>query len=285
MYRAIAGSGAGALHSNHLGNRPGDGPIGMTAGAGGEPGGQGPLNPGEEGGTGTTRLGTLLPLLRTFLQIVVTAMAVMIGLAGLGVNIGALLAGVGIVGNAIGFGSQTLVRDIVSGVFFLVDDSFRLGEYIDVGPVKGTVERISIRSMQIRHRRGALHTIPFGEIKRLTNYSRELGPHILQPLKSQGLMDVRDGALIMRAKIKVRPDDTRCVIRREVLSRIKRALEGTGIHFAPRQVTVHVAQPSRAPAGAPTPADRNTVPAGVAGGAAAAILASSPARGPAPRGS
>ena len=91
--------------------------------------------------------------------------------------------------------------------------------------------------------------------------------------------------MIMRAQIMVPPDDTQFVIRREVLSCIKRALEGTGIHLAPRQVTVHVAQPSRAPAGAPTPADRNTVPAGVAGGAAAAILASSPARGPAPRGS
>jgi small-conductance mechanosensitive channel len=85
---------------------------------------------------------------------VVTAMAVMIGLVGLGVNIGLLLAGAGIVGIAIRFGSQTLGCNIVSGVFLLVDDSFRLGEYIDIGPVKGTVERISIRSMQLRHRRG-----------------------------------------------------------------------------------------------------------------------------------
>jgi mechanosensitive ion channel-like protein len=217
----------------------------------------------------------------------------MIGLAGLGVNIGPLMAGAGIAGIAIGFGTQTLVRDIVSGVFFLVDDSFRLGEYVDVGPVKGTVERISLRSMQIRHHRGALHTIPFGEVKRLTNHSREwvihkvelplppetdldvirkmlkrigeelvadpeLGPHILQPLKSQGLMQVEDGALILRAKFMVRPDDQQFVIRREVLSRIKRALEEKGIRFAPRQVLVHVAQPSRAPdAPAPTPANGN----------------------------
>ncbi len=291
-----------------------------------ETGRAGPPEPGEEGGTGATRVRTLLPLLRTFVQIVIAVMAVMIGLAGLGVNIGPLLAGAGIAGIAIGFGTQTLVRDIVSGVFFLVDDSFRLGEYVDVGPVKGTVERISLRSMQIRHHRGALHTIPFGEVKRLTNHSREwvihkvelplppetdldvirkmlkrigeelvadpeLGPHILQPLKSQGLMEVEDGALILRAKFMVRPDDQQFVIRREVLSRIKRALEEKGIRFAPRQVLVHVAQPSRPPdAPAGVPADGNSVPADAVAGAAAAGLVSrapisDPATVPAKRGS
>ena len=282
-----------------------------------EPGRAGAPEPGEEGGTGATRVRTLLPLLRTFVQIVVAVMAVMIGLAGLGVNIGPLMAGAGIAGIAIGFGTQTLVRDIVSGVFFLVDDSFRLGEYVDVGPVKGTVERISLRSMQIRHHRGALHTIPFGEVKRLTNHSREwvihkvelplppetdldvirkmlkrigeelvadpeLGPHILQPLKSQGLMQVEDGALILRAKFMVRPDDQQFVVRREVLSRIKRALEEKGIRFAPRQVLVHVAQPSRAPdAPAPTPANGNPVPTDAAAGAAAVALSRPPVSDPA----
>ncbi len=282
-----------------------------------EPGRAEAPEPGEEGGTGATRVRTLLPLLRTFVQIVVAVMAVMIGLAGLGVNIGPLMAGAGIAGIAIGFGTQTLVRDIVSGVFFLVDDSFRLGEYVDVGPVKGTVERISLRSMQIRHHRGALHTIPFGEVKRLTNHSREwvihkvelplppetdldvirkmlkrigeelvadpeLGPHILQPLKSQGLMQVEDGALILRAKFMVRPDDQQFVVRREVLSRIKRALEEKGIRFAPRQVLVHVAQPSRAPdAPAPTPANGNPVPTDAAAGAAAVALSRPPASDPA----
>jgi small-conductance mechanosensitive channel len=277
-----------------------------------EPGRAGQPEPGEEGGTGTTRLRTLLPLLRTFIQIVIAVMAVMIGLAGLGVNIGPLLAGAGIAGIAIGFGTQTLVRDIVSGVFFLVDDSFRLGEYVDVGPVKGTVERISLRSMQIRHHRGALHTIPFGEVKRLTNHSREwvihkvelplppetdldvirkmlkrigeelaadpqLGPHIIQPLKSQGLMQVDDGALILRAKFMVRPDDQQFVIRREVLSRIKAGLQERGIRFAPRQVLVHVAQPSPAPdAPARVPAGGTPGPAAAAAGAAAAALVTGP---------
>jgi small-conductance mechanosensitive channel len=76
-----------------------------------------------------------------------------------------LLAGAGVVGLAIGFGAQTLVRDIVSGVFFLVNDAFRLGEYIDVGVAKGTVEKISLRSLRLRHHRrcpahGALRRNP-----------------------------------------------------------------------------------------------------------------------------
>ncbi|MCB1832503.1 MAG: mechanosensitive ion channel, partial [Geminicoccaceae bacterium] len=72
-----------------------------------------------------------------------------------------------------GFGAQALVRDIVSGVFFLIDDAFRVGEYIEMGELRGTVESISLRSLRVRHHRGAVHTIPFGELKSLTNYSRD----------------------------------------------------------------------------------------------------------------
>ena len=95
-------------------------------------------------------------------------MSVMSVLAALGVNIGPLLAGAGVVGLAVGFGAQTLVRDIISGAFYLVDDAFRLGEYIDVGDAKGTVEKIGIRSMQLRHHRGAVNVVPYGSIRRMT---------------------------------------------------------------------------------------------------------------------
>jgi small-conductance mechanosensitive channel len=78
----------------------------------------------------------------------------MIALAALGVNIAPLLAGAGIVGVARGFGSQALVKDVISGIFFLADDAFRLGEYIEVGDAKGTVESISLRSLKLRHPRG-----------------------------------------------------------------------------------------------------------------------------------
>ncbi len=97
----------------------------------------------------------------------------LITLSALGVDTGPLLAGAGVVGLAVGFGSQSLVRDIVSGFFFLIEDAFRLGEYLDIGGAKGTVEAISVRSMKLRHHRGALNTVPFGSVDIVKNYSRD----------------------------------------------------------------------------------------------------------------
>ncbi|MEO1249120.1 MAG: mechanosensitive ion channel domain-containing protein, partial [Pseudomonadota bacterium] len=126
------------------------------------------VTPGPE-----ARMATLLPLIKKTVLVTVIIMVALIGLAAMGVNIAPLLAGAGVVGLAIGFGAQALVRDIVSGVFFLIDDAFRVGEYIEMGELRGTVESISIRSLRVRHHRGAIHTIPFGELKSLTNYSRD----------------------------------------------------------------------------------------------------------------
>jgi small-conductance mechanosensitive channel len=242
-----------------------EGPAPVPGEAGGE---------GEGGGHGASRLRTLLPLARKAIFATLVVMVVMIILSSLGVHIGPLLAGAGVVGLAIGFGAQTLVRDIVSGVFFLLDDAFRVGEYIDIGNVKGTVEKISIRSMQLRHHRGALNTVPFGEISYLTNYSRDwaimklefrvtydtdvmlvkkifkqinaelmanpdIAPNLLAPLKSQGVMSMEDSAMIIRAKFTAKPGE-QFIIRREVYTRVQKAFEEAGIKFAHRQVTVHV---------------------------------------------
>ena len=125
------------------------------------------------GSSGASRSATLLPLLRSTAMVVIGMTCLFAALSSLGVNVGPLIAGAGVVGLAIGFGAQTLVKDVVSGVFFLIDDAFRQGEYIDLGSVKGTVERISVRSLQLRHQLGAVHTIPFGDIAALTNYSRD----------------------------------------------------------------------------------------------------------------
>ncbi len=241
---------------------------------GGAEQGEGASEPGEQGGQGVSRIRTLLPLLRVTLRIVIAVMAVMLALSALGVDIGPLLAGAGVVGLAVGFGAQTLVRDIVSGVFFLVDDAFRLGEYIDVGSVKGTVEKISLRSLRLRHHRGALHTIPFGEIQHLTNYSRdwaimklefrvpfdtdldkvrkifkrigqellhdeELGPDFIQPFKSQGVLQTDDSAFVIRGKFMAKPGK-QFLIRRAVFQRVQKAFAEEGIRFADRRVTVNV---------------------------------------------
>jgi small-conductance mechanosensitive channel len=240
---------------------------------------------GEGGGKGASRLKTLLPLFRKFLLATLATMVAMLVLSSLGVDIGPLLAGAGVVGIAIGFGAQTLVRDIVSGVFFLVDDAFRLGEYIDIGGIRGTVEQISIRSLRLRHHRGALHTVPFGEIQHLTNHSRDwvimklqfrvpydtdlakvkkifkkigaemaadpvMGPNLLDPPKSQGVLEMDDSAMIIRAKFMAKPGE-QFVIRRELYQRVQQEFEAAGIQFARRQVSVYV--PPAAPGQPPDP--------------------------------
>jgi moderate conductance mechanosensitive channel len=260
---------------------------------------EGPAGPseigGEGGGKGASRLKTLLPLFRKFLMVTLAAMVVMLVLSSLGVDIGPLLAGAGVVGLAIGFGAQTLVRDIVSGVFFLLDDAFRLGEYIEVGSIRGTVEHISIRSLRLRHHRGALHTVPFGEIQSLTNHSRDwvimklqfrvpydtdlqkvkkifkkigaemaadpvMGPNLLDPPKSQGVLEMDDSAMIIRCKFMAKPGE-QFVIRRELYQRVQKEFEAAGIQFARRQVSVYVppgAPPEQAAAAAAAAAQEQT---------------------------
>ncbi len=229
---------------------------------------------------GTTRLRTLLPLLRKFLFITLLAVVIMTALSSLGVNVGPLIAGAGMVGIAIGFGAQTLVRDIVSGMFFLLDDAFRMGEYVVVGSAKGIVQKITIRSLQLRHHNGPVYTIPFGEIKQLTNLSRdwvimkfeirvpfetdiekvrkiikkigkdmlqdpELDPLMLGPLKSQGVMQIDDSALVIRCKFTAIPGQ-QFLVRRQAFTRIQKAFEENGIHFAPRRVIVEAVTPEQA---------------------------------------
>jgi small-conductance mechanosensitive channel len=126
------------------------------------------------------RVRTLLPVLRNFLFIFVLIIACLSALAAMGLQIAPLLAGAGVVGIAVGFGAQTLVRDVLSGVFFLLDDAFRVGELIESGGISGTVESFSLRSVRLRHYKGPLHTVPFGDLKAITNYSRDWVNELLE---------------------------------------------------------------------------------------------------------
>jgi small-conductance mechanosensitive channel len=124
--------------------------------------------------TENTRLLTLLPLLRMTLAIVFVTLFTLSALWALGVQIAPLLAGAGIFGLAIGFGAQTLVRDVISGVFFLIEDVFRVGEYIESGTsTKGTVEHISFRTVALRHHNGPLTFVPYGLLGTVRNDSRD----------------------------------------------------------------------------------------------------------------
>ena len=221
-----------------------------------------------------SRLDTLVPLVRNALLGFVAIVVAMIVLSSLGLDIGPLIASAGIVGIAIGFGAQTLVRDVFSGIFFLVDDAFRVGEYIELGTdLRGEVEAITVRSLQLRHHRGAVITIPFGELKQITNHNRdwviykmqfrmepdtdpeafrkvvkrvgqefllhpEHGPKFIEPLKSQGVYAVDDdSALVMRVKFKCRPR-AQFVLRREIYHRLRQAFAENGLRLARRKVEV-----------------------------------------------
>ena len=230
----------------------------------------------EMGGQSTSRIGTLLPLVRNVFIVTIIILAIMVILSNAGVDIAPLFAGAGVIGLAVGFGSQALIRDIFSGGFFLFDDAFRKGEYIELGDIRGTVEKISLRSFQLRHHNGPLHTIPFGEIKQLTNYSRdwvmmklplrltydtdvervrklvkklgqqlldhkECGHLFMQPLKSQGVYKMEDSAMIIRVKFMTKPGD-QFVTRKVVYAAIRELFEREGIKFANKEVTVRLAE-------------------------------------------
>ncbi|NDA14801.1 MAG: mechanosensitive ion channel family protein [Gammaproteobacteria bacterium] len=239
---------------------------------------------GDPGGQGLTRIATILPLLRGTLLAVIVTVAIMVSLSSLGVDTAPLIAAASVFGLAIGFGAQTLVADIISGIFFLVDDAFRKGEYIDIGGNTGTVEKISLRSMQLRHHNGPVHTIPYSQIRTLTNFSRdwvimkfelripfeenvekvrklikkvgqklledpEHGPEFLEPLKSQGVNRMDDSAFVVRCKFSTKPGK-QWAIRRIAYAAIQDAFAEAGIKFAPKRVVVEAVTPEIAAAGA-----------------------------------
>jgi moderate conductance mechanosensitive channel len=212
------------------------------------------------------RLQTLLPILRNVLLILIGVTAVLMALSSIGVQIGPLLAGAGVVGIAVGFGAQTLVRDIFAGMFYLLDDAFRVGEYIMSGSYKGTVESFSLRSIKLRHHRGYLYTVPFGELGAVQNMSRdwvidkltvsvtydtdlakvkkvikevgkqimadpELAANVIEPLKMQGVEQFGDFAVEIRMKMMTKPGE-QFVIRRRAYALIKQAFDANGIEFA-----------------------------------------------------
>lgn len=225
------------------------------------------------------RLRTLLPILRNLLFMLLLGVVALIGLASMGVDIAPLIATAGVVGLAVGFGSQTLVRDLIAGMFYLVDDAFRVGERIKCGDVEGTVESFSLRSIRLRHRRGPLYTIPFGDLGSVQNMSRDwiveklvlgvsydtdlrkvkqiidqiaetmqadpkMRPLILEPMKMQGIEDLGDYSLDIGLKVKVKPG-TETAFRRQAFAMIKEAFDSNGIEMP--YPTVQVAGGSTAP--------------------------------------
>ena len=121
------------------------------------------------------RLRTLLPLLRTALIVTILTIAGLTALSAIGVNIAPLLAGAGIVGIAVGFGSQKLVQDVVTGVFLLLENAMQVGDFVTVSGLSGKVEDLSVRSIRLRAGDGSVHIIPFSSVTSVTNTNRGIG--------------------------------------------------------------------------------------------------------------
>ena len=187
--------------------------------------------------------------MRGTLAVVLIVMTVLMALSVLGVQVGPLLASAGVIGIAVGFGAQTLVRDMFSKFFYLLDDAFRVGEYIQSGNYKGTVEHLGVRSIRLRHHRGPVYTIPYGQLGAVQNMSRdwvidkltiglaydadldkakklikqigkdlakdaEFAPQILEPLKMQGVEAFGDYAIQIRMKMMTKPGQQFTIRRR-----------------------------------------------------------------------
>jgi len=230
----------------------------------------------EESGEGDTvrqaKLRTLLPIIRVTAMVFILTLTIMMTLSQFGVEIGPLIASAGVVGIAVGFGAQTLVKDIFSGMFYLFDDAFRIGEYIIAGKYKGTVESFSLRSVRLRHHRGPIYTIPFGDLGAVQNLSRdfvidklsfnvsydtdlekarklikqiglelaedpELGPKILAPLKMQRVENFGDYGIEIKTKMTCVPSG-QWEVRQKIYPLIKKRFEENGIEFARPSVKV-----------------------------------------------
>jgi small-conductance mechanosensitive channel len=271
--------------------------------------GGGPSLPGDDDelAAPASRLQTILPLLRAAFGVAIGVVAALIVLSRLGVDTAPLIAGAGVFGLAVSFGSQSLVRDIISGLFYMWDDAFRVGEYIDTGRLKGTVETLGIRSVKLRHQNGPLHTIPYGQLGAVTNLSRdfatikfnlrfeprtdielvrkttkqiglamqddpEMAGEIMLPLKLQGLAEVVDSAVVLRFKFTARPVKPSWV-QREYMKRMYQVFAEKGIKFASGAVMLQTVPHPEAMAVDAAPAAANDAAAAIAGAVAAVEVA------------
>lgn len=123
----------------------------------------------------SARLRTLLPLFRSTLLITILVFAGLTVLSEIGVDIGPLLAGAGIVGIALGFGSQKLVQDLINGIFLLLENAMQVGDWVTVSGLSGTVENLSVRTIRLRAGDGSVHVIPFSSVTTVTNVNRGIG--------------------------------------------------------------------------------------------------------------
>jgi small conductance mechanosensitive channel len=216
---------------------------------------------------GRSRARTVLPLLRSTVLVVLITVAALMILSQIGINIAPLLAGAGIAGIAIGFGAQALVKDVITGFFMLLEDTFAVGDRVDVGGGHvGVIEAVSIRNFRLRDIQGIVHTVPFSAITTVLNMSRDFAyvvcdvgivyredpdraievmreagkeiaaeprwsRYILAPLEILGVERFTDTAMIIRARLKAAPP-YQTELGREFNRVLKKAFDRAGVEMA-----------------------------------------------------
>lgn len=222
----------------------------------------------------SARARTLIPMLRTTMMIAIVIAVVISILSEIGVNVAPLLAGAGVIGIAVGFGSQKLVQDVITGIFLLFEDAIAVGDVVALGGLSGVVENLTVRSIRLRALDGAIHIIPFSAVTTVTNMTRDYGYAVFdigisydadpdraatvlreigremreedrwaavirEPLEVMGVERLADSAVIVRARFKTEPGG-HWAVSREFLRRVKRrfAKEGIEIPFPTRKVVV-----------------------------------------------
>lgn len=227
---------------------------------------------------GHPRAVTLAPILKTLTFILLGGVAIITGLDKLGVPIGTVLAGAGVLGLAVGFGAQTLVKDCLSGFFLILDGVLAQGDLVELDGSRGTVESVGLRMTQVRNFDGRLFYIPNGEIKTVANYNRgwaraivEVGVSyeqdvarglrvldqvgadwaaehselVLEPPEAQGVLGLNASDVGVRLLCKIKNDGGGKVfeVERDLRRRVKAAFDDAGVEIPfPRTVIYHRAE-------------------------------------------
>lgn len=217
---------------------------------------------------------TIMSLVYSLAGYIIMFVALVMCLRVLGVNYSAILAGAGVVGLAVGFGAQTLVRDVISGFFLLFEDLISVGDYITTTDIRGTVERVGLRACQVRGFDGTLFVIPNGELTRFGNQNRgfmralvtvdlayEQDPVVgmtrarevagqwfqdnpdraLEPPQVQGLLNLGESGMTIRIVAKVRPLE-HWQAERDLRLRLKQAFDSANVEIPFARRVVYVRQ-------------------------------------------
>ena len=220
----------------------------------------------------TQRINTLFRILRNFISIAILIIVIMLILSELGIEIGPLIAAAGVVGLAVGFGAQTLVKDIITGLFIILEGQITIGDIVEVAGHSGRVEAITIRTVRLRDVNGHLHVIPFSEVTTVKNitqdqdyHSFEIGvsynedvDHVIETIEKVGsdlqkdkdfkskingeievfgLDKFEDSSIIIKGRIPT-VHKQQWIVRREFNRRVKLAFDKSGIEIPFPQTTI-----------------------------------------------